>query len=514
MTQGLCTIGVDVGTTDVKVIAVAPDGRIVARQDAPIAMLRVAPGAAEQDPHAVYEIVTATFADAVRQAQALGYAVARVGMSAGMHSLLAVGPDNQPLTRALTWMDTRAAAQAEALWASPQGPAIYARTGTPIHAMSPLAKLIWLRQSQPELHQRAARFVSLKEWLWYQWFGAWQIDHSIASATGLYALREQQWDAEALTLAGVTPAQLSALVPTTTTRAGLREPRLLAVGLSATTPFTIGASDGVLANLAVGALDAQRMALTIGTSVAARVGAATPITDPATRIFCYTLAADRYIVGAASNNGGGVVDWLAHRALAGPGDLGALIAAAEHTAVGDLLCLPYIAGERSPLWDARAQGVFWGLTTQTDALALMRAAIEGIIFNAYWLASDLFPVVGRPAALLASGRLLESGWIRQLVADVFDLPVILPDGADASAMGAVALATIAGGAASWEDVQRRAAAPSAPPAVSAGSASAEAPVLRRGMVTAPQPEAHTRLQTRYQRYRRLCDVLRAGMGAA
>lgn len=512
MTQGICTMGVDVGTTDVKVIAVAPDGRIVARQDAPLAMLRAAPGAAEQDPRAVYEIVTTTFADAVRQAQALGYVVARVGVSAGMHSLLAVGPDNQPLTNALTWMDTRAAVQAEALWASPQGPAIYARTGTPIHAMSPLAKLIWLRESQPELHQRAARFVSLKEWLWHQWFGEWQIDHSIASATGLYALRERQWDAEALALAGVAPARLSALVPTTTTRAGLREPRLLAVGLAATTPFTIGASDGVLANLAVGALDAQRMALTIGTSVAARVGVAAPITDPATRLFCYTLDERHYIAGAASNSGGGVLDWLAHRALAGPSDLGALIAAAEHTAIGDLLCLPYIAGERAPLWDARAQGVFYGLTAQTDALALTRAAIEGIIFNAHWLASDLFPVVGRPTALLASGKLLESGWIRQLVADVFDLPVILPEGADASAMGAVALATIAAGELSWEDAQRHAESPSAPPTASAGQTSAAAP-RRRETITAPQPEAHARLRTRYLRYRRLCDALLAGMGA-
>lgn len=508
MAQATCSVGVDVGTTDLKVIAFADDGRVVAREDARLDMLHGAPGVAEQDPQAVYATVTATFADAVHQAQSLGYGVARVGVSAAMHSLLAVGADDQPLTRALTWMDTRAATQAEALWASPQGQALYARTGTPIHAMSPLAKLLWLRQTQPELHQRAARFVSLKEWLWHGWFGEWQVDESIASATGLYQLATRQWDAEALALAGVTPGRLSTLVPTTSTRAGLREPRLLAAGLTTNTPFTIGASDGALANLAVGALDADRMALTIGTSVAARVGVAVPTTNQATRMFCYALADGRFVAGAASNSGGGVLDWLAHRALAGPGDIGALIAAAERATIGDLLCLPYIAGERAPLWDARAQGVFFGLTTQTDAVALMRAAIEGVLYNAYWMASDLFPVVGTPSTLLASGKLLESQWIRQFVADLFALPVILPEGADASAVGAVTLANIAAGVWSWEDARQRAAAQQT---TAAPGASVRG---QHGAITTPRPEAHDRMRANYTRFRRLTDALRAGMGMA
>ncbi len=508
MAQGTCSIGVDLGTTDLKVIAFADDGRIVAREDARLDMLHTAPGAAEQDPRAVYDIVTTTFADAAHQAQSLGYAVARIGFSSAMHSLLAVGADGQPLTRAITWMDTRAAPQAEALWASPQGPAIYARTGTPVHAMSPLAKLLWLRATQPQVHSQAARFVSMKEWLWHGWFGDWQVDESIASATGLYNLRARQWDAEALTLAGITPERLSTLVPTTTTRAGLREPRLLAAGLTPTTPFTIGASDGALANLAVGALDADRMALTIGTSVAARVGVAAPVSDPATRVFCYTLAEGRFVAGAASNSGGGALDWLAHRALAGPSDIGALIASAERANISDLLCLPYIAGERAPLWDARAQGAFFGLTTQTDAIALMRAAIEGVIYNAYWLASDLFPVVGTPSALLASGKLLESGWIRQLAADLFALPVILPEGADASAVGAVTLANIAAGVWSWDDARQRALTREEPPTAGAGVRP------HHGAVTLPRPEAHEQAQASYARFRRLVEALRGGMGVA
>src|SRR5579875_3377825 len=410
MEQGTCSIGVDMGTTDVKAIAFADDGRIVAREDARLTMISETPGAAEQDPRAVYDTVTTITADAAHQARSLGYRVERVGMSAAMHSLLAIGPDDAPLTRALTWMDSRPASQAAALWATPQGKALYARTGTPIHAMSPLAKLLWLRQTRPELLSQAVRFVSLKEYIWHGWLGAWQVDASIASATGMYNLNENKWDAEALSLAGITPNQLSELTPTTLTRGGLREQRLLAEGLTPETPFTIGASDGTLANLGVGALTKERMALTIGTSSAARVGVTSPQTDPQTRPFCYVLANGRFVVGEASNNGGAALDWLARRALLGPADVGNLLNAAEKTNAGDLLFLPYLSGERSPLWDAHAQGAFVGLNTQTDAVHLARAVVEGIAFNACWIASDLMTTVGRPQMFIASGRLLETGW--------------------------------------------------------------------------------------------------------
>ena len=120
---------------------------------------------AEQDPDAVVEAATAVLAQVVRQAQTLGYHVARAGISAAMHSILPVGADERPLLPALLWMDGRAEGEAHALWATPAGKALYARTGTPIHAMAPLAKLLWLRTRRPDVFAAATRFVSLKEWI-------------------------------------------------------------------------------------------------------------------------------------------------------------------------------------------------------------------------------------------------------------------------------------------------------------------------------------------------------------
>src|SRR5262249_39716443 len=217
------------------------------------------------------DAATAVLAQAVAQAHAAGYHIACVGISAAMHSILPVAADERPLLPALLWMDGRAESEARALWATPEGKALYARTGTPIHAMAPLAKLLWLRMRRPDVFAAAARFVSLKEWIWRSWLGAWEVDASIASATGLYNLRENAWDGDALRLTGIDAARLSTLVQTTSVRVGLRDERLLVAGLSAQTPFVIGASDGVLANLGLGAISggaseaSDEMALTIGT---------------------------------------------------------------------------------------------------------------------------------------------------------------------------------------------------------------------------------------------------------
>jgi len=487
-----CTIGVDLGTTNAKVIAFDLEGRRIAQADAPVQLFHDEPGAAEQDPTAIYTVVTDALAQAATQARQQGYNVARVGISAAMHSLLPLSADETPLGRAIIWMDVRSNAQAEALWNSPEGKAVYQRTGTPVHPMSPLVKLIWLRTQRADFFQKAARFVSVKEWIWHQWLGEWSVDAAIASSTGLYNLRQGTWDDGALQLAGISANQLSRLVPTTYVQRGVREPKLLNAGITGETPFAIGASDGVLANLGAGIIASDRMVLTIGTSLAVRTGTTVPVTDDASRAFCYVLNTDRFIVGGASNNGGIVLDWLYHKLLSGQlaGEpdgtrLDALIAAAAQVNADDLLFLPYVAGERAPIWEADASGVLLGLKLGHTNAHVMRAAVEGILFNAYWIASRLFERVGIPRQIVASGKVLEAEWIRQVAADIFGIPVRFQGKADASAEGAATIANIATGQWSWEYAVRR----------------------QADVGTLTHPSGGGDYQRRYQRYRRFSNAL-------
>ena len=461
-----CAIGVDLGTTSLKAVAFDSDCQEIVRASRAVARTSSEEGAAEQDPHAVVQAANDALAEVTAEAQRKGYTVSAIGLSAAMHSLIPVASDDTPLGPALLWMDTRPEAEADALWKMPEGQTAYTRTGTPVSAMAPLVKLRWLRRARPNIYQQAARFVSLKEWLWHNWFGVWEVDSSIASATGLYNLREHTWDAGALDLAGITAAKLSKLVDPTFTRRAKESEALRKAGLPEDAAIVIGASDGPLANLGVGAVDASRMVLTIGTSCAVRMGCDKPLTDVASRIFCYVLSDDRFIAGAPGNSGGDVLAWLSRslfgshppRDIRTPQDderLTMLLNLAVKASDEHLLFLPYVGGERAPLWQADATGSIVGLRVTHTAAHVLRVAVEGILFNMRWMSERIFELLGRPEELLATGKVLEVEWIRQLAADIFGLPVRFPGGADASATGAATLANIASGQWTWDEALHR-----------------------------------------------------------
>ena len=199
---------------------------------------------------------------------------------------------------------------AEELKRSGLGQQIYSRTGTPIHPMSPLLKLMWFRDNEPGSSRKLTSSLALRNMSSRSCLVDLVIDHSLASATGLFNLEKLDWDEEALGQAGVTPEQLSELVPTTYRVEGLSAELASAMGLSENTPFVIGASDGVLANLGVGAFEPGVVAVTIGTSGAVRSVVTKPITDPEGKLFCYALTENFWVVGGPINNGGIVFRWV------------------------------------------------------------------------------------------------------------------------------------------------------------------------------------------------------------
>lgn len=441
-------IGIDIGTTSTKAIAYTAAGGALAQHAVEYPLLRPEPEAAEQDPEAIVAAVRACIAEVARRCAPAR--VDGVSFSAAMHSVIAVDAEGAPLTRSITWADNRAAAWAERIRDEWNGLAIHRRTGTPIHPMSPLAKLVWLRHEQPELFARAARFVGIKELVFHRLFGQWIVDHSIASATGLLGLESLDWDAEALALAGVTAGRLSALVPTRHVVRGLSPADAKALGLAADTPFVVGANDGVLSNLGLAAIHPGEVALTIGTSGALRAVVDRPITDPQGRSFCYALTERRWVVGGPVNNGGEVLRWLREglakaecdAAAASGGDPYAAldaIAAGVPAGAGGLLFHPFLAGERAPWWDASLRGSFFGLAPQHRTDHLVRAAYEGVILNLHGILGIVESLVGPTRSVRATGGFARSATWRQIVADVFGREVTIPRDHESSCLGAAVL---------------------------------------------------------------------------
>jgi gluconokinase len=447
-------IGLDIGTTNTKAVAFTNQGEVLASTGVSYSILPGPPGYHELDPDQLLKAVFSALKEVYRNCRG-SETLAGISFSCAMHSLIAVDEAGRLLTHAITWADLRSTAFADSLKGSPAGRRIYRQTGTPIHPMSPLCKLLWLRDKEPAIFGRTAKFISIKEYIWWRLFGKYQIDHSIASATGLFDIYSFDWYPESLELAGIGIDHLSEPVPCTHMESALLKEYRDSLGLPADLPWIIGGSDGCLANLGSLAVNTGETALTIGTSGAVRMTTGVPRYDPKERIFNYILTRDFYISGGAVNNGGVVVQWfnkqfpdpvkglsLAPGLPAGSSSAGEaddLTAEADSVAPGSegLVFLPYLQGERAPIWDAKARGMFFGIRSGHEHRHFMRAVMEGICFSLYEVGGSLEETLGPIEHIYASGGFIRSRTWLQMIADVFNRRVYVTNVADASAIGAV-----------------------------------------------------------------------------
>lgn len=433
-------VGVDVGTTATKVVAYRPDGSAVADASHGYPLRSPHPGWAEQDADEIVDAVLDAVAEVV---SAVRGDVAAIGLSTVMHSLIGLDATSHPLTACSTFADSRAWPQALRLRRE-LGVSLYRATGTPFHPMAPLARLRWFAEEQPDLARRVRRWVSLKEYLLRRLCDSEVVDHAVASATGLFDLRSRDWHAGALAAARVDRAQLGRLVPTTTVIDALRSDIADRIGVARETPVVVGASDGVLANLGVGAIRPGVAALTIGTSGAIRVTARQPHTDPAMRTFCYTLTDHYWVLGGAISNGGLVLRWLADEIL-GDQDYQRLTAEAARVPAGSdgVVMLPYLTAERAPRWSPLLGGVLFGLRVEHHRGHAVRAALEGVALQLRLVADALRTAGDGFERLRVTGGFVESDLWLQIVADVLNSELQVPEVEEAVAYGAALLGRFA-----------------------------------------------------------------------
>lgn len=450
-------IGLDIGTTSTKAIVFTPSGAVRGVGNVDYPLLVPQPSWAEQDPETIFAAVISALKTAIEKADVDKRAIGGIGFSTAMHSLIAVDHQGSPLTHSIIWADNRSTSQVDQLKQDGVGHSIYLATGTPIHPMSPLPKIMWLREQAPDTFRKAAKFISIKEYVIHRLFGQYVVDYSIASATGLFHLRKLDWDENALQVAGITRQQLSEPVPTTHILRGMKIRYAEEIGLDADTPFVVGASDGVLANLGIGAIDQGQVAITIGTSGAVRTVVPEPITDPKGRTFCYLLTENHWVIGGPSNNGGIMLRWFrdefswpevekAKQMGVDPYDV--MIEAAEHVPAGaeGLLFLPFLSGERAPYWNAQARGSFFGIGLHHKREHFIRAVLEGILFSVYSIGIALRDLAGGATEIRASGGFARSRQWRQIMSDMFGYEVLIPESHESSSYGAALLAMHALGA--------------------------------------------------------------------
>lgn len=451
-------LAVDIGTTSTKTLIVDRQGTVHATHSEEYPLYTPQPDRAEQDPEQIYRAVIRGMRAVLEQKGVSGDEVQCVSFSSAMHSLLAVDRDLRPLTMCMTFADNRSTAYVHILREQYDGHQIYRNTGTPIHPMSPLLKLMWMKDHEPEIFANTHKFIGIKEYIFARLFGKFIVDYSIASATGMFNLESLTWDERALAAAGITPEKLSEPVNTTHIVTGMNAQAAEETGLPADIPFVVGASDGVLANLGIGAIDHGVYAVTIGTSGAVRAVVRKPLTDPEGRLFCYALHKDYWVIGGAINNGGIMLRWVRDQLAtleakqaeeAGEDAYDRFARLAEEVPAGadGLLFLPLLTGERAPYWNADARGVFFGLNLYHQKKHMIRAVMEGVMYRIRSVTEALSEVIReRPKQMRASGGFARSLLWRQIMADVLSADVSVPESIESSGTGAAKLGLLAIGA--------------------------------------------------------------------
>jgi xylulokinase len=427
-------LGIDLGTSSVKVVALGPDGRPLAEATAGYEVTAPDAGQAESDPDAWWSATVAAVHECLSQA---GPAPAAIGLSGQMHGVVLTGELGQALRPAILWPDSRAVAEVAAYRRLPAGQLR--------QLMNPLAPgmagpmLLWLATHEPGHYRNTAWALQPKDWLRMQLTGIAASDPSDASATLLYDVPADRWHIELVEALGLDKALLPPLLRSAAQAGVLTRAAADALGLAAGTPVVTGAGDTAAGILGTGLTPGQvQMSIGSGIQIVTLRDAAIAADEPVTHL--YRTAEDHgWYALAAILSGGIALDWV--RRLLGA-DWPELYASATRPGRReDPVFLPHLAGERTPYLDPDLRGGWVGLGLGHDRTTLLRSALEGVAFAAAEALEALdSPGNGVTAAVRLSGRGSTAAAWRQLLANVLGRPVVASASINASGNGAALLA--------------------------------------------------------------------------
>lgn len=438
----------DIGTSSLRAMLFDSRGRALADHWAQISYeMRTTPdGGVESDAEVLLARAEEAIDAVLARAGSLAGRIAVVGTSTFWHTLVGVAGD-RAVTPLYTWADTRAAGAAARLRQRLDERAVHARTGCVIHPSYLPARLLWLAEQQPALFAAAERWMSFGEYLHLRWLGQTLCSVGMASGTGLLDQNTRTWDAEVLAALPITVGQLSPLGDLDTPLRGLRPPYARRWPALAEIPWLPALGDGACSNIGCGATTPDRAAVMVGTSTALRVVVpAEQVTIPP-GLWCYHVDRRRFVLGGADSNGGNLVHWLLETLRLEPEVLTGSELAGRPADGHGLTMLPFLAGERSPGWNAAARAAIVGLSLHSTPLDILQAALEAVAYRFALMFARLCQALAPPTTIIASGgALLRSPAWMQIIADVLGQPLVASAEPEASSRGAALLALEAIGA--------------------------------------------------------------------
>jgi xylulokinase len=476
-------LGIDLGTSSVKVVVFALDGSIRGIGSAEYPILTPSVGYAEQDPEDWWR------ATAVAVHQAMDKAgrpeIAGIGFSGQMHGFVLIGPDRKPLNRAIIWADQRSAdllPEIESIVGQD-----LKKCGTAPAAGFLISTLFWLQKHQPEILDRSPTILMPKDYIRLKITGELGTDESDASATGIFDVESRTWADDVIARLKLPRSIFPVCCESIEVVGKLTKEAGTQLGLAPDIPVSAGSSDQPAQAVGNGLIDPPLGSVTIGTGGQVFVPLSRPILDPKLRLhtFCHAPRARWYLLGAMLS-AGMALRWF--KTILGNerfsyAELDRIAGEVEPGCEG-LTFLPYIVGERSPIMDPRAKGGFLGLALRHGPAHMARALLEGVTFALRQIIETMEDCGASLPRLVASGNGLGSALWRQMLADVIERPLCQGQDAYAAERAGVGAAMMGGiGAGIFKNYRE---------------VQALAPVFN--VITNPSPERADLYETAYRRY--------------
>lgn len=447
-------LGIDIGTSSCKAAAFSQDGTVLAQSNRSYSVRYPHPGWAEQNPEdwwsAVCEAIRELFQKGVRAAD-----IAGIGVDGQSWSAIAVDRQGKVLCDTPIWMDTRSQKICADLKARFGEERLFRTSGNPVQPMYTMPKVLWYKEQLPEVYRNTYKILQSNSFIAYRLTGAITQEPSQGYGWNCYDMERGVWNQELCREMGVDPALLPDLVPCHAVVGNVTAEAAEATGLRAGTPVVAGGLDAACGTLGVGVVHPGETQEQGGQAGGMSICTDTCRMDPRLILGAHVVPG-QWLLQGGSVGGGGTVNWFERefcaeeRAAAkakGTNSLAEMDAAAQKVPAGSegLVFLPYMAGERSPIWDPDAKGVFYGIDFSKTRAHFARAVMEGVAYSLRHNLETAERAGAHAETLRSMGGAANSRLWTQLKADITGKKIDVPSADTATALGAAILAGVGTG---------------------------------------------------------------------
>ncbi len=450
-------LGIDLGTSGTKTVLYNEDGMAIASNTVEYELIQPCNGWAEQHPEDWWGAAVRTIQAMLTKSGIHPADIAGIGISGQMHGLVMLDAQGQVLRPAILWCDGRTARQCAQITERVGRERLIEITANPALTGFTAGKILWVRENEPELYQKCKQMLLPKDYLRYKLTGVYATEVSDASGTNLLDVSKRCWSNEVLQKLEIDPALLPRMYESPEVTGQVTAQAAAETGLCAGTPVVGGAGDNAAAAVGTAVVSEGTAFTTIGTSGVVFAHSNKVTIDPAGRVHTFCAAVPgAWTVMSCTLAAGMSLKWFrdtlceTEKALAAakgvdPYAILDEMAAGVPIGADRLIYLPYLMGERSPILDEKARGVFFGLSGIHTKGHLLRAVMEGVIYSQRQCLDVLRAMGVAPTEMLACGGGGSSHLWRQMMADVFGCPVTTVQNNGGPSLGVAILAGVGTG---------------------------------------------------------------------